>query len=150
MNISKEFIEQVLSEIVEKFLIPRFKDLGMNASGQWIDSLSVEYDGKNGIIKGQDYTKYLVEGRPGGTMPPINVLIDWVQNKLGLSGQEAVNVAWAVGMKIKREGTDYYPNGTDLLEVLQSPEVTTYFNARVSGYLIEEIKLTFNRELKKL
>ena len=136
IQLSKESIEQVLQEIVDKFLIPRFNQLNMNASGQWINSLEVDFDGKFGNIKGQDYTKYLVEGRPNGSMPPISVLIKWVEDKFGYTGQQAINTAWAVAKKIQREGTEYYPDGTDLLEVLQTKEVTDYFNDRVADLII--------------
>lgn len=149
MELSKESIEKILKEIVDKFLIPKFKELGMNASGRWIESLEVEFDG-NGYIKGEDYTQYLVNGRPGGTLPPINAIEQWVNVKLGLSGQEARNMAWAVAKKIQREGTDYYPNGTDLLEVLQSKEVTEYFNLRVSDLIIVNTQVQFERIFKEL
>lgn len=147
---SKESIEKVLQEIVDKFLIPKFKELGMNASGRWIDSLEVEFDGKNGYIKGEDYTQYLAQGREGGTLPPINAIEQWVNIKLGLSGQEARNMAWAVAKKIQREGTDYYPNGTDLLEILQSKEVIDYFNFRVGEIEIEMIRIEFERNINDL
>ena len=150
MELSKESIEKILQEIVDKFLIPKFNELGMNASGQWLDSLSVDFDGKNGNIKGQDYTEYLARGREGGTLPPINAIEQWVNVKLGLSGQEARNMAWAVAKKIEREGTNYYPNGTDLLEVLQSNQVIEYFNLRVSDIMVTQVQLQFERDINDL
>lgn len=149
MTLDKTQMEILLREVVDKFLIPKFQSLGMNASGKWIDSLSVDFDGKSGFINGEDYTKYLVEGRPGGTMPPISALVSWVESKMGLSGADAQRMAWAVGMKIKKEGTNYYPNGTDLLEVLTSDEVTNYFNLRVSDMIVINTKIEFERIFKQ-
>lgn len=154
MILSKESIEKVLQEIVDKFLIPKFKDLGMNASGRWIDSLEVEFDG-NGYIKGEDYTKYLVEGRPPNNMSELEmrnwavyygrtVIKDWADSK-GITIDPI-----AIAYKIAREGTNYYPNGTDLLEVLQSKEVTDYFNERVTGLMIVNVQAQFENVFKEL
>lgn len=38
-------------------------------------------------------------------MPPVEPLIGWVQEKLGVSAQDARGVAFAVAMKIRRHGT---------------------------------------------
>lgn len=38
-------------------------------------------------------------------MPPIQPIKDWVQVKLGLSGDEGDNAAWRIAISIKRRGT---------------------------------------------
>jgi hypothetical protein len=38
-------------------------------------------------------------------MPPVTPLIDWVEAKLGLRGDEAEGAAWAIARKIKAKGT---------------------------------------------
>ena len=120
MKIPDEIIKKVLEQVVNDYLIPKFLSLGMNASGEWIKALRVEVVNGIGYIKGKDYTYYLVNGRANGNKPPITPLIQWVGHKLGINGKEGKSIAFAIANKIAKEGTSYFPNGTDLLEVLQS------------------------------
>lgn len=141
--IPNEKIIEVMQEVIDNYLKPKFIELGMNASGEWLNSLEPRAYNGNGEIWGRDYTYYLVNGRAGGSMPPITPLVNWVGNKLGIYGKEGLSVAFAVAKKIEREGTDYYPNGTDLLEVLESPEVTQFvynrFEIEISGMIRSQI-----------
>lgn len=146
MEIPNEIVERVLNEVVERFLKPKFIELGMNASGDWLNALEV----RGNEIWGMDYTNYLVNGRSGGTRPPIAPLIRWVGYKFGLSGQEAISTAYAVATKIEREGTNYYPNGTDLMEVLESMDVQEFVTREFSQYAIKEVQQTFVRQVKEI
>lgn len=133
-----------MQEVIDTFLIPKFISLGMNASGRWIKSLEARAENNRGEIWGLDYTYYLVNGRSPGKRPPIAPLVRWVGYKFGLSGQQATSAAYAVANKIASEGTSYYPSGTDLLEILQSKEVTQFvfekISANLSGQITAEIK----------
>lgn len=145
-NIDFEF-ETILSEVNELYFKPKFMALGMNASGEWVQNLEARKD----EIWGRDYSEYLALGRtPNKDQSPEAVrrwvgwagstfLDKWVKDK-GLSLNP-----YAVAYKIAREGTSYYPQGTDLLEVLSSDEVGDYINKRLSEKLApiiaEEIKL---------
>lgn len=146
MTIPNEIVERVLNEVVERFLKPKFIELGMNASGDWLNALEV----RGNEIWGMDYTNYLVNGRSGGTRPPISPLIRWVGYKFGISGQEAISTAYAVATKIEREGTNYYPNGTDLMEVLESREVQEFVVSELSQYVIKEVNQTFVRQARQI
>ena len=149
ITVSDEILTHTLQEVVDNFLIPKFLSLGMNASGSWIKALRVEVVNGTGYIKGKDYTYYLVNGRAGGNKPPITPLISWVQQKLGKSGKEGIGIAYAVQNKIAKEGTDYYPNGTDLLEVLQSKEVTDYIYTSIGQNISGQLQLEIKRQLKQ-
>jgi|GEM_PF-7082842 len=92
------------------------------ATGDWIDSVEVKKNKTSVTIWANDYTEWLVQGRAGGSRPPIDPLITWVQAKLGVSGKEGKSIAWAVAKKIEREGTNYYPQGTDLLDGVLTEE----------------------------
>lgn len=131
--------------VIDNFLIPKFNELGMNASGQWINSLMPMVSNGNGEIWGMDYTYWLANGRKPGTAPPVSALIPWVTAKLGVGGSQARSVAFAVAQKIKNEGTEYYPNGTDLLTVLESKEVKDYIYSRFGQGITAQI----NELLKK-
>lgn len=126
MTIPDELILEAMQGVIDNYLKPKFIELGMNASGQWLESLEAKVNNGNGEIWGRDYTYYLANGRRPGNRPPIAPLVQWVGYKMGIRGQEATGIAYAIANKIANEGTSYYPNGTDILEVLISKEVTDY------------------------
>lgn len=148
--IPQEKIIEVMQDVIDRYLKPKFIELGMNASGQWLESLEARSQLNSGEVWGQYYTEWLVRGRAGGTMPPVAKLVTWVEHKFGLHGKEAISAAWAVAKKIEREGTSYYPNGTDLLEVLESKEVNDYVNERIGEYIVNELTLSITRQAQQI
>lgn len=136
--VNPNLIIEVMNEVIELFLKPKFNELNMNASGQWLETLESRVNINNGEIWGQDYTEFLVNGRHPGKRPPIAPIENWVQNKLGYSGVQARSIAFAVATKIAKEGTDYYPDGTDLLSILQTPEVTDYVSKRIGENILQQ------------
>ena len=152
IELTEQDIINTMQWTVDTILIPHFMELGLDATGEWRNSLNVRAEGSTGIINGRKYTEQLVWGRRPGAMPPIQPLITWAQAKLGLSGNEAKSAAFAIAKKIANEGTNIYKEGgTDLLEVLQAPEnikrITEYLQAqytpRVTAYLERQIKEAF-------
>jgi len=146
-KIPDEAIIQTMNGVIEKFLKPRFISLGMNATGQWLNSLEGRAVNGNGEIWGMDYTYWLAHGRKPGTAPPVSALIPWVNAKLGIGGKEAIGIAFAVASKIKAEGTKYYPEGTDLLEVLNSPECKAYITEQLQTFYSIEINKILIKQL---
>lgn len=129
-------IEQVLREVVNNFLIPKFKDLGMNATGDWLNAVDVEVGYDYGVILGMDYSEDLAKGREPGRLPPINAIKRWVMAKFGTTGPDAERHAWAVATNIARSGTTWYQRGgSDLIEVLEREDVKDYIRERMSGIL---------------
>jgi len=141
-KIPDEKIIEIMQHVIDVFLIPKFISLGMNATGAWIDALEPRVNNGNGEIWGFDYTYWLVNGRKPGKMPPIAPLITWVNAKFGINGPEAKGIAFAIAQKIKNEGTEYYPDGTDLLDVLNSPEC--------KAYIIEQIGTFYSLKISKI
>lgn len=133
--------------VIDNFLKPKFISLGMNATGKWLESLEAKAVNGNGEIWGMDYTYWLANGRKPGTMPPVSKLIPWVNAKFGVGGKEAIGIAWAVATKIKNEGTNYYPDGTDLLEVLNSDEVKKYVQDAIGSFVTIEINKILKKQL---
>lgn len=44
--------------------------------------------------------------RPGGRLPPVDILAEWVRRKLGVKNKkEAQGIAWAIARKIASKGT---------------------------------------------
>lgn len=145
IRIPDELIISTITGVIDLFLKPKFIELGMNATGQWLNSLEARAVNGNGEIWGMDYTYWLVNGRKGGAAPPVSVLIPWVNAKFGIGGNEARSIAFAVAQKIKKEGTNYYPEGTELLEVLNSKEVLDYIYSQFK----EGMKVEVNKILIK-
>jgi len=148
--LSDEQIEGVLREVIDRFLIPKFKDLGLNASGEWIENLEV----RGSSIWGRDYTIWLVNGRgPNINQDPLairnwavgfglNVFSRWVADR-GLN----INPI-AVAYKVAREG--YQPKGEDLLEVLNSNEVIEFISREFQDIIRNQILIYVQRDLRIL
>ena len=147
MRLPDEIIIQTMQGVVDNFLKPKFISLGMNATGKWLESLEAKAVNGNGEIWGMDYTYWLAHGRKPGTMPPVSKLIPWVNAKFGVGGKEAIGIAWAVAKKIKNEGTSYYPDGTDLLEVLNSDQVKNYIYSQFKEGITVEINKILIKQL---
>lgn len=145
MTIPNEIVERVLNEVVERFLKPKFIELKMNSMGGWLNSLEV----RGNEIWGMDYTEQLVFGRKPGKLPPVEPLIQWVIAKFGRDYNSAEPIAYAIAHKISKEGTDYYPGGTDLMEVLESEEVRDFVLKEISQYVIKEVNNFISKEISQ-
>ena len=120
-------IEDITQKVVDLFLIPRFNELNMNATGEWIASIEIEVGTDTSTIRGRDYSEQLAQGRAGGSMPPISAMERWVNAKLGIYGKEANSIAWGIAKKIEKSGTSWYQKGgSDLIEVLSEPRTIQY------------------------
>lgn len=152
IQIPDEEIIRIMQGVIDNYLKPKFIELGMNATGQWLNTLEARSNNGVGEIWGQDYTYWLANGRKPGNAPPVSALIPWVTAKFGLGGNEAKSIAFAISQKIKKEGTEYYPDGTDLLTVLNSDEVKNYIyselgqavNVQINNILIKQINDNFS------
>lgn len=139
IKIEDEEIQRVIDDVIRLFLIPKFRELGMPASGEWEENI----EARGNEIWGRSYTEQLVNGREPGTMPPVEAIERWLQAKFGVTDR---NRAWAIAVKIKNEGTSWYPNGSDLLEVLESQEVADYIVSQLRDIVILQITTQFQRE----
>jgi hypothetical protein len=139
--------EEILTEVINRFLIPKYDALGMRATGNWAQKL----EAKGNVIRGEKYTEQLVYGRAAGKAPPIAPLENWVQAKFGISGKQATSFAFAISKKIAKEGTTWKKRGgSDLLEVLETAEVINFINSKLARYFQAEITLQIQRELQRI
>lgn len=149
-DIPSNVIQDALNKAID-VLIEKHRELGMEATGQWIESLEGKTGHNSGVIRGAKYTEQLVFGREPGKRPPISPLENWVKAKFGLSGREATSAAFAVANKIASEGTTWYQQGgSDLLEVLEDPEVVGTFFSEIGAYLVVEVTAELTRDLQLL
>lgn len=129
-------LERIGNEVVQLFLIPRFRELDMNATGEWLQSLEVQTAGDSVTIRGRHYSEQLAKGREPGKMPPVNAIERWVNAKIGFSGSDGRAMAWAIAKKIQKEGTTWYQKGgSDLIEVLEEPQTVEYVQNQLAGIL---------------
>lgn len=115
------------------------------ATGDWINSVEVRRNGTEISIWANDYTQWLVQGRAPGGRPPINPLVRWVEAKLGATGQEAKSIAYAVATKIEKEGTNYHPEGTDLVDGVLTEQRVSDILQKVG----EEMSFFLGRNLER-
>lgn len=154
--LTEQEIRELLNDLIQIFLIPKFMSLGMNASGNWLQSLSVETAPNQGYILGADYTEYLTLGRtPNLDQSPeaINGFARWAGSTFLKKwvADKGLNLnPYAVAYKIAREGTEYYPDGTDLLEVMESEEVANFIRERIGRTVAVSIQMELERLAKSM
>lgn len=149
--VTEQQIIIIIQKVVDNFLIPRFNELGMNATGQWLESLEVV--AKDGIsaIRGRDYSEQLAKGRASGKMPPIAPIERWVNAKLGIQGKQANSIAWGIAKKIQKEGTSWYQKGgTNLIELLSEPAIIEFINKEIQQTLTIKVEEKLKREIQEI
>ena len=138
----------IIDELTQKHL-----DLGMKASGDWIDSLEYEVvkngDSYEAVIKGNAYTEQLTKGRPNGKRPPIAPLQKWVRDKFGVSGKQGLGIAFAVANKIAKSGTTWFEKGgSDLVDGVITRERIRIMQEEIGLAIAQQIKKELIRELQ--
>ena len=106
-------ILQAISESIKTEITSK----GMNTTGSAVNSLSI----KGNKLYGNSYIYQLVHGRKPGKFPPVQALRDWVRAKLKVDEKKVNSVAYLVGRKIARHGTDIFlkkRDGVDLETLL--------------------------------
>lgn len=147
--VSIEQIKQIMDDVVERFLLPRFHELKMNATGDWEKAVTGEAEPNRGIIMGLDYTEQLVHGQKPTTVP-LTDLKRWAKAKFKVNDRVAEVVAARVQRKIKKKGTSWYEKGgSSLLEVLEEPAVINYINANLRTIVIPNITEHLKRQLEE-
>ncbi len=148
-------LENILQKVIDNFLIPRFHESGyisktMRATGEWEESLEIKIGDDSGVIRGRDYSEQLAKGRGPGSMPPIKDLIRWAKAKFGVGEQEATSIAWAVGKKIQKVGTQYHiQGGTTLLEVFEEPKTIEFIQEQLSAILTVRVAENLQRNAEQ-
>lgn len=140
-------------ELIKTDLIAKHIELGMKASGDWIDSLEVEVSGLSAKILGNSYTEQLVNGRPPGKFPPISMIEKWIRDK-NISPTDNISVsslAFLIARKISKEGTDYFKQGgTDLIEAVITPKRIQRIIDNVSEFYISSFTTQITNVFKEM
>lgn len=143
----KEF-QEIAIDMAEKHI-----QLGMKASGEWLDSLEVEATETSVKLKANHYTRQLVSGRAGGSFPPIDAIKKWINDKniiANIQGNITVSsLAFLIARKIAREGTEYFKQGgTDLVDAIVTPERIQSIIDKVGVSLTNSFASVLVNELK--
>lgn len=97
------------------------------AKGQAIpDGFRVEVTEEGGKLYAADYFKYLVLGRGPGKAPPPDKLLDWVSKQPETSGWREIekkSLAYVIGQKIAKQGTDIFTGKRPGIDFLGSMEM---------------------------
>lgn len=90
-----------------------------------VASLRHETDDTRGNLYAADYFKYLIYGRGPGKAPPPDKILEWVSRNPETQAWrdiEKQSLAYVIGQKIAKQGTDIYEGkkqGIDLLGVME-------------------------------
>lgn len=101
--------------------------LGMKASGNWIDELEVQTTELSGTLLGAPYTEQLEDGRKKGGRPPIEAIKKWIVEKgivNSIRGSVSVtSLAFAIATKIGKEGWKRKDHGgVELVSQIVTPQ----------------------------
>lgn len=135
----------------------KHEDLGMKASGNWLNELEAIFEiSENsfiGKIVGAKYTKQLTQGREPGGFPPVQAIKDWIMDK-PITPRDAISIdslAFLIGRKIQEVGTDYFQQGgTDLIDSIITQERLKLIVEKLGLSLLESATLEINEEIKRL
>lgn len=140
-------------EALRRELIAKHYDLGMPASGQWMDTLESRTKRLRGQIWGEDYTEVLEDGRKPGKFPPIKAIEQWILDKnIKIEGKIKISsLAYLIARKIAKEGTEYFKQGgTDLISGVLTPARIQKIIDRVSQFHIQQFEFQFRGILTEL
>lgn len=121
-QIFKEEFDLLVEDLKAKHI-----ELGMKASGDWVESLEVVVEEESAKIIANDYTYYLVNGRKAGKFPPIDSIKKWIVDKGIITRAKGKiklsSLAYLIARKIAENGTKYHQQGgTDLVSAVVTPE----------------------------
>lgn len=139
-------------------LIAEHKRLKMPATGNWMKTLAVNIVTTTGQMMGEivgsHYTRQLDFGRKPGKMPPVKAIERWIEAK-GIRALKAKmtnrQLAFAIAVKIKKEGTRYYKQGgTTLVRGVVTMKRIEDILSKVTLSLQDELFEMFSDKLTEL
>ena len=141
MKTNREILEKEF-EVLKQELTEKHISLGMQASGNWVESLEVVASDSSVTLLGNSYTEQLSNGREPGQMPPIQTIEQWILDK-GIAPIESnittSTLAFLIARKIAREGTRYFKEGgTDLVDSIITPQRIQLIIDQLSSFRINE------------
>ena len=109
---------------VRTYLENIIKDLSAENAKVPVSQMRVEANNIEGNLFAPDWIQYMIYGRGPGKQPPPDRMLSWVQKNPELLNSDISekSLAFLIGRKIGREGTDIFQGkrkGLDLLGVME-------------------------------
>ncbi len=131
-NVGESLVEEIRSRLSKK---------DINNTGQASASLNYNSTDTKLEIRGERYIGALDKGRRPGKFPPVQVIRDWVAQKLGIGGAENNSIAYLIGRKIAREGTTIYQDNSRGIELESVKEIgIRKIKQNISDMILKDIK----------
>ena len=152
-------IESKLAEVLEqgkRDLIAMHIELGMKASGKWVESLDVVIGNFRGYITGEDYSEQLEEGRNSGKYPPWNPVTktfdeieEWIKDK-GLSFDIPIkSFAFLIARNMAENGWNRSKHGgVNLVSKVFTPEYIQRMIDKMGGSITLEFANIIGKQFK--
>jgi hypothetical protein len=157
--ITEPEIITIIQKVVNDVLIRRFTELGMNATGQWIESLEVVAKDNKGIIRGQNYTEYLAKGRRPNVNQDPKSKAKWA---VGMAKKNPEFIQWLrirglteygiqIAYNIADKGTTWHQKGgTDLIEILTETKTLEIINNEIQQKITASITKELQRQINEI
>lgn len=150
---SAEEILKIEFDKLRADIIARYDALGLRASGQFEKDLQNKTTGLTGLLVGSHYTEQLVNGRPPGKYPPIDIIREWVEKKpIQIIGERisVSSLAFLIARKIAREGTEIYKKGgSDLISSVITPERVQSIIDKVTRFNVQQFSTEVSNIFKE-
>lgn len=100
-------MEKAIVDLVQQLrdeVIANYKNKRLIASGNF-ERETVVVDGGDSVqIVAPHYVYQMVQGRRGGSAPPVSVIKQWIKDKNAQGADIPLEAAWAIVTKIKQDG----------------------------------------------
>lgn len=156
--ISIRDMENLAIEIIDTFLKPHFIEVGLNASGETMDSIGSRGHLDKIVFTANESMNYAIYGRgPNKDQDDeaVNNWVKWFAPNVFKTWADNKNVdvnPYALAHTIARQGSKRYrdDNPSSYLDILQTEEVKQFIFNRISFYAKANINIILKESLYKL
>ena len=139
-----DFLTHVKTDLIEDLHSKKLSDGDLG--------LKTEVGSEGGQLLGADYYYFLVHGRKPGKQPPPETIMNWIDKKgIKSDGISLDSLAFLIGRKIGRQGTDIY---LGIRPGLALEQIIKHNGEQFAGDLRDkyrnEFTELFGKELKKI
>lgn len=134
----KQALESTILDIANEYQ----QNSPIGATGQlkagWDVDVITTNQGFTGVISNvSNASKYRALGRRSGKPPPTQDLIPWVQKKIEPDVKKAQRIAYLIGQKIAREGTQRYRENTNPFGLTREGQIKPELKQKFTQLLIK-------------
>ena len=100
-------MEKAIIDLVQQLrdeVIASYKSKRLIASGNFERETVVVDGGSSVRIVAPHYVYQMIQGRRGGSAPPVSVIQQWIKDKNAQGADIPIEAAWAIVTKIRQDG----------------------------------------------